>query len=84
MTRYKGYYIDNAIFHSKKEIDEFIKNELIARIKKYNHLMMNAPECHISAGYVHGCMEQITAAERKLHEEYGMSYEELELLELEY
>lgn len=84
MTKYKGYYIDNVIFNSKNDIDNFIKSELITKIKKYSKMLVDAPEAHITPGYVHGFIEIITAAEDRLHKEYNMSYEEIEKLELDF
>ena len=84
MTKYKGYYIDNVIFTSKNDIDNFIKSELITKIKKYSKMLLNAPDSHITPGYVHGFMEMITAAEERLHNEYNISYEELELIEVDF
>ncbi len=84
MTKYKGYYIDNVIFTSKNDIDNFIKSELINKVKKYSKILFEAPDSHITPGYVHGFMEMITAAEDRLHKEYDMSYEEIEKLELDF
>ena len=83
MKQYRGYYIDHVIFNSTADIDLHIKNQLISRVKKFSKLLDNAG-AHFSAEYAHGCMQEISNAEQKLHDEFGMSYEELEMLELEY
>ena len=77
MTKYKGYYIDHVVFNSKKDIDEFCKNELIKSIKKYTDMMFcdryDASQKMVLAGW-------IADREHLLHDEYGMSYEEIEAI----
>lgn len=75
MTKYKGYYIDQVIFNSKEEIDAFIKKQTI---DKYKML------CKMFAE--NASMELITIMqpyEDRLHNEFGLSYEEIEALEIE-
>lgn len=35
MKQYRGYYIDHVYFHSTDDIDAFIKNKAVARLKTY-------------------------------------------------
>lgn len=75
MKKYKGYYIDKVIFHDEAEIDEFVKQQEIREYKI---------RCQIFAS--HGTMEaSIYASEQaeKLNKEYGISWEELEEIEIE-
>lgn len=76
MKQYKGYYIDNIIFHSKEEIDEHIKQQMVERFMTLNKLFATI-DCYTEASVM--CNE---VAER-LHSEYGISYEELEQMEIE-
>lgn len=34
MKQYKGYYIDNVIFHNEEEIDAFVKQQAVESYKK--------------------------------------------------
>lgn len=75
MRKYKGYYIDKVIFNSKSEIDAFIKKQTI---EKYQQL------CKMFAQ--NACMELIHMMQPyvdRLHDEFGLSYEEIEQLEIE-
>lgn len=71
MKKYKGYYIDNVTFSSKKEIDEFIKNDMIKHIKKLLKIMATNP---VAAS-------EITLYEKALHNEFGLTCDEIEELE---
>ena len=33
MKQYKGYYIDNVIFHNEKEIDAFVEKQAVVAFK---------------------------------------------------
>ena len=75
MKQYKGYYIDKVIFNNETEIDAFIKKQTI---EKYQQL------CKMFAD--NSCMELIVMMapyEEKLHNEFGLSYEEIEQIEIE-
>lgn len=76
MKQYKGYYIDDVTFHSKEEIDEHIKQQMIERFVTLNKLFTTI-DCNIETSVM--CNK---VAER-LHSEYGISYEELEQMEIE-
>ena len=74
MKQYKGYYIDKVNFNSKAEIDGFIKAQTI---KKYQLL------CEMFAK--NASMELIVMMEpyeKRLHDECGLSYEEIEEIEI--
>lgn len=75
MKQYKGYYIDKVIFNNEKEIDAFIKKQTI---EKYQTL------CKMFAK--DACMELIGMMqpyEDRLRNEFGLSYDEIEALEIE-
>lgn len=75
MTQYKGYYIDNVIFHSREEIDQHIKNEIINKIKTLHDMMFSGK---YSNAEVMQLNNEITIREERLHDEYGMDWEEIE------
>lgn len=75
MTQYKGYYIDNVIFHSREEIDQHIKNEIIKKIKVLHDMMFSG---RYSNAEVMQLSNEITIREERLHDEYGMDWEEIE------
>lgn len=75
MKKYKGYYIDKVVFHNETEIDEFVKQQEIREYKI---------RCQVFA--INKNMEaSIYASEQaeKLNREYGISWEELEQMEIE-
>lgn len=75
MKQYKGYYIDKVIFHSESDIDAFIKRETIRKYQMF---------CKMFAD--NASMELIVIMrpyEERLHNEFGLSYEEIEQLEIE-
>lgn len=74
MTQYKGYYIDKVIFHSKADIDAFIKKQTI---EKYQMLCkMFAKDASMAL------IAMMRPYEERLHNEFGLSYEEIEQLEI--
>lgn len=75
MKQYKGYYIDNVIFNNETEIDAFLKKQAI---EKYQLLCKMFLE--------DSCMELVvmmSPIEERLHDEFGLSYEEIEQIEIE-
>ena len=75
MTKYKGLYIDHIYYHSKADIDEAIKQREINNYKM---------RCEIFA--MRKTMEASIFADEqaeKLHNEFGVSWEELEQIEIE-
>ena len=78
MIKYRGYYIDHVVFNNKADIDNYIKDSLIARIKKLTKLMFGSSD----AGYMMACSEQISVCERALHNDCGMGWAEIEALEI--
>ena len=75
MKQYKGHYIDKVIFHNEAEIDEFMKQQAIKEYKT---------RCQVFA--INRTMEaSIYASEQaqRLNKEYGISWEELEEMEIE-
>lgn len=75
MKKYRGYYIDSVIYRSESEIDEAIKQNAIERYKTLNKLFAKRASVECAAL----CAEQA----RYLHDECGLSYEEIEELEIE-
>lgn len=74
MKKYKGYYIDNICFKSKKNIDEFIKSQTIERYKKLSKMFSKNPSMELSS--------LLSDLSIKLHDEHNLSYNEIEALEL--
>lgn len=75
MIKYKELYIDHIYYHRKEEIDEAIKQREIENYKM---------RCEIFA--MHKTMEAGIFADeqaQKLHDEFGISWEELEQIEVE-
>ena len=74
MKQYRGYYIDKVIFNSKEEIDAFIKKQTI---EKYQQLCrMFAKDASMAL------VAMMHPYETRLHDEFGLSYEEIEALEI--
>lgn len=74
MKNYKGYYIDNVIFHSIEEIDAFLKNQAIEAYKKAVELFA-----------LHATMENSIYADSKaeiLVNRHGLTWEDIEALEI--
>lgn len=74
MKNYKGYYIDNFVFHSESEIDAFLKKQAVDYfiwLNKYfsEHMTMEASVA---------CSEQA----KLLHDNFGFSLEEIEAMEI--
>lgn len=74
MTKYK-YYIDGVVFKTKAEIDNFIKAEIIKKIKVFHDMMFSGR--YNNAEMMELC-DYIAIREKILHDEYGMNWEEIE------
>lgn len=74
MIKYKGYYIDGAVFKSKNDIDEHLKNLAIERYKKLSKMFSKKPSMELSS--------LLSDLSIKLHDEHKLSYNEIELLEM--
>lgn len=74
MKQYKGYYIDHFYFNSTADIDEFIKEQTINKYIALCKMFANHPSMELIA--------VMTPYEEKLHNEFGLSYSEIEALEL--
>lgn len=75
MKQYKGYYIDHIYFHSTEDIDNYIRGQLVKRFIKLNQLFLSSDsniECSILCDEV----------AQQLNSQYGLSWEELEQLEI--
>lgn len=75
MTNYKGYYIDNIIFHNTEEIDSFVKKQAVDSYKKAVQLFKN----HSTLANSSLCDEK---AER-LVKYFGFTWEQVEALEIQ-
>ena len=78
MTKYRGYYIDHVTFNSKSDIDEHIKNELIAGVKKLMKMFLSA---RYSAEEKMIISASITDKEQILQKECGLTGAEIEEIE---
>lgn len=75
MKQYKGYYIDKVIFNNEAEIDAFIKKQTIEHYQQLCRMIATRASFELVA--------LMTPYETKLHYEYGLTYEEIEQLEIE-
>ena len=73
MRQYRGYYIDKVIFHSEADIDSFLKSKAIEGFK-------TAVAVFVSHHTMEASIHCDKLADR-LHEVYGMTYEEIEDIE---
>lgn len=74
MTQYKGYYIDHIYFHSKAEIDAYIKQKAVEEYQRRIRYFVD----HSTMEAFIFCDEQAD----RLHDIFGFSYEEIEELEI--
>lgn len=77
MKRYKGYYIDGVIFNSKEEIDTFLKNEIIKKIKMFSKMFESD---RYTPAEKMAITREITCREKVLHDDYGMDWETIEMI----
>ena len=75
MTKYRGYYIDGVVFNSKAEIDEFVRNLLINSARQFNDMLMSG---RYDSAEMMQISDEITIREQRLHNEFNMSYEDVE------
>lgn len=75
MKKYKGYYIDHITFNSEAEIDAFLKEQAIKGYKQAVWFFCKESTMEAS----------IYATEKAeyLHKQFGMSWSELEAIEIE-
>jgi len=75
MKQYKGYYIDNVIFHSETEIDDHIKANAVEDYKR-----------RVEAWEHSRTLESAVCVSEKaeiLVNNFGFTWEEVEMLEVE-
>lgn len=77
MKRYKGYYIDGVVFNSKADIDNMIKEETIKKIRMFHDMLFKFEKRYTVPEQLKIC-EEISIREKRLHDEYGMSWEDIE------
>lgn len=75
MKTYKGYYIDNIYFHNKEEIDKFLKDQCIKKIKLYNEMFSSGRYDTLG---MFALVDLIHEQEMTLHDEYRMEWDEIE------
>lgn len=75
MKNYRGYYIDGVTFNSKSDIDTFIKEQAIEKYKWLCTKFNNDPSMELN----------VIMCDRAdfLHNQCGMSYAEIEEIEIE-
>lgn len=74
MKNYRGYYIDGVIFHSKSEIDAFIKEQAINKYKMYCRMFHEDSSMELIA--------IMSAHEIYMHDVCGMEYGEIEDIQI--
>lgn len=75
MRNYRGYYIDNVIFNSKEDIDNFIKAEALRAYKSAVELFA-----------IHSDMANSIYCNEKaeiLVNQFGYTWEDIEAIEIE-
>ena len=75
MKQYKGYYIDHIYFHSKADIDAFLKAQAVDRYKLMCRRFANSSSMELSV--------LMSEQADKLHTVFGMDYNEIEAIEIE-
>ena len=75
MTYYKGYYIDHIYFHSKAEIDNYIKEQAIESYKRMCRKFANSTSMALHA--------ILCDQADRLHNIFGLGYDEIESIEIE-
>lgn len=73
MKQYKGYYIDNVIFHNEKEVDNFIREKAILHYTMLNQIFKKEMSFESSV--------MCSDYEIYMHDTLGFSFEELEAIE---
>lgn len=74
MKQYKGYYIDHVYFNSEKDIDEFVKNLAIEGYKTFCRAFSIRPTQEAAI--------VLCEKEDDLHRQFGMSYAEIEDIQI--
>lgn len=74
MKNYKGYYVDDFVFHSESEIDAFLKKQAVDYFIWLNKYFSE----HMTVEASVACSEQAD----RLHNEFGLSWEEIEEMEI--
>ena len=75
MTKYRGYYVDGVVFHNKKEIDIFVKQSIIDKIKLFNEMFLSDRYTPMQKMQI---ASEIAIRERRLHDEFGMDWTAIE------
>lgn len=80
MNRYRGYYIDHVVFNSREDIDKQVKKDRIRKLEKYT-AMLDSPR--YSSAEIMTIMSYMMDVERLLVSEDGLTWEDIEQLEIE-
>ena len=78
MTKYRGYYIDGVVFKSMSEIDTFVKNSIIDKVKQFMGMFLSD---HYTAEQKRAISDEITIREQRLQKEFGLTGAEIEEIE---
>ena len=78
MKRYRGYYIDGVVFKSMSEIDTFVKNSIIDKVKQFMGMFLSDS---YTAEQKKAVSDEITIREQRLQTEFGMTATEIEAIE---
>lgn len=74
MKKYRGYYIDGCVFRTEKEIDDFVKNQAVKKYSTLCAMFSRNPSMELNA--------IMCAHAYSLHHEHGLSYEQIEQIEI--
>ena len=75
MKQYRGYYIDRVVFNNEADVDSFIKERNVESYKTLATMFATNPSMELSA--------MMGDKADFLHDACGMSYEEIEEIEIE-
>lgn len=75
MKKYKGVYIDNTFIKSESDADALLKDLTLRKYKALCELFVNNHSIEL--------VSMMIPYEDKLHNEYGLSYEEIEKIQLD-
>ena len=78
MKHYRGYYIDNVVFHTEADIDEYIKARNIRRYQQHIRLMNHYTE----RGMIIAAHKAAYEIANFLVKECGLTWADIEEIEL--
>lgn len=75
MKHYKGYYIDGVHFTNESKIDAFLLTQAIERYEMLARMFTETPSMEVSV--------MMGDQADRLHTVFGLSYDEIETIEIE-